>query len=176
MRADKSVEAALDLVTKDKSKILGLSHGKRTNIQPGDLVPKTDATYPPKLTLAAASSSTTYLVICLDLDGPFPNFSVCSPTLHWLQPGLRATGTDNELQSKDPFVCDYAPPGPPPIGGPHRYVYILYEQPEGFDGSKYAPAGGRGMGIAPRIRWSLDDWSKDVGLGPVVAINYYKSQ
>ncbi|OIW27103.1 putative protease inhibitor [Coniochaeta ligniaria NRRL 30616] len=176
MRVDKSVEAGLALIAKDKSRILGLSHGNHTNIQPGDFVPKGDATSPPKLTYAAASPSATYLVICLDLDGPFPNFSVCSPALHWLQPGLKSTGTDTELLSKDPFVCDYAPPGPPPIGSPHRYVYFLYEQPDGFDGSKYAPPGGKGVGIGPRMRWSLDDWGKGVGLGPVLAVNYHSSQ
>jgi hypothetical protein len=40
MRVDKSVEAGLALIAKDKSKILHLSHRKHTNIQPGDFLPK----------------------------------------------------------------------------------------------------------------------------------------
>lgn len=40
MREDKSVDAALALIAKDKSKILGLSYRTLTSIQPGDFVPK----------------------------------------------------------------------------------------------------------------------------------------
>lgn len=40
MREDKSVDAALALIAKDKSKILGLSHRTLSGIQPGDFVPE----------------------------------------------------------------------------------------------------------------------------------------
>jgi phosphatidylethanolamine-binding protein len=40
MRTSKSIEAALALIEKDESKILGLSIGTHKNLQPGALVPK----------------------------------------------------------------------------------------------------------------------------------------
>ncbi|BCR88284.1 uncharacterized protein ACHE_40848S [Aspergillus chevalieri] len=44
-----------------------------------------------------------------------------------------------------PFVANYIGPASTPGSAPHRYVFLLYEQPEGFVGEKYAPPGGEGV-------------------------------
>lgn len=99
-----------------------------------------------------------------------------SPILHWIQPGLKlGTGGAKTLTSEVPFVSDYIGPGPPPGSGPHRYVFMLYEQPEGFAGTKFAPAGGAKMGRWPRMRYDLDAFEKQAGLGSVLAANYFLS-
>lgn len=129
----------------------------------------------PQLSYPAAAPSATYMVICLDLDAPFPSFNPLSPILHWLQPGLKLSGTEGALECGEPWVVNYAPPGPPPISSPHRYVYFLYEQPAGFDGSQHAPPDGQLVGIGPRVRWSLDEWEEKIKLGPVLAVNFHNS-
>jgi hypothetical protein len=48
---------------------------------------------------------------------------------------------------------------------PHRYVFLLYEEPKGFDAGK----GGKKVGIWPRMRWDFGKFEKEVGLGEVVA-------
>lgn len=98
------------------------------------------------------------------------------PVLHWIQPGFRVGSNDaGSLTSSAPFVCNYIGPAPPPPSSPHRYAFFLYEQPEGFDGAKYAPAGGKEVGVWGRVRYDLDSWAKEIGLGPVLACNYFKS-
>jgi phosphatidylethanolamine-binding protein (PEBP) family uncharacterized protein len=118
------------------------------------------------------------MVINLDIDAPFPSLNVLSPALHWLQTGLQPQNVDGvtKLQfSNTPCVVNYAPPGPPPISAPHRYLFLLYEQPANFNVKEWAPAGGKDVGIWPRVRYDLGAFEKKIGLGPVLAANYFSS-
>lgn len=92
-----------------------------------------------------------------------------------LKPEQAADGTTNLVANGTPFIADYAGPGPPPFSSPHRYVFMLYEQPEGFSLTKYAPSGGKNMGIRQRMRYDLGAFEKEAKLGPVVACNYFLS-
>jgi len=103
------------------------------------------------------------------------SFSFLGPILHWIQSDLKATAGTDSLISTEPWIVDYAPPGPPPGSGPHRYVFLLYEQPADFDVKKHAPAGGKKVGISPRVRYDLGVFEKEAKLGPVVAANYFNS-
>lgn len=111
----------------------------------------------------------------MDLDAPFTGFAVMSPILHWMQPGFKPQAGTTNLTTEAPFVANYAGPGPPPGSGPHRYVFLLYEQPDGFEVSKYAPAGGKELGITGRMRYDLAGFEKKAGLGSVVAATYFCS-
>ncbi|KAI1084268.1 putative protease inhibitor [Whalleya microplaca] len=178
MPANNSVKAALSLIENDKSKILSLTVGKHANIETGQYIPRADAQSPPELSFPSLSPTGTYLVVSLDLDAPFPSFSVLGPILHWIQPGLQASPADQggfSLKATAPFVTNYIGPGPPPGSSPHRYVFFLYEQPADFDGKKYAAPNGQNVGIGPRVRYDLDAWEKEIKLGPLLAANYFKS-
>ncbi|KAI2466777.1 putative protease inhibitor [Annulohypoxylon bovei var. microspora] len=178
MPSNSSIKAGLSLIENDKSKILGLAVGKLADVQPGQYIPKADAQSAPELSFASLSPEKTYMVVGLDLDAPFPSFGVLGPILHWIQPGLKAEPNESggfSLKSTEPFVANYIGPAPPGISAPHRYSFFLYEQPEGLDGKKYAPPGGKEMGVKGRIRYNLDAWGKEIKLGPVLAFNYFNS-
>ena len=115
--------------------------------------------------------------MCLDPDAPHPSFSFLGPVLHWIQPGLQISNQDGQtiLKASEPFVANYGAPHPPPGSPPHRYCFYLYEQPASFDGKTYAPANGAEMGVWGRMRYSLDVWEKEAGLGPIIATNYFNS-
>jgi hypothetical protein len=114
------------------------------------------------------------MVVALDLDAPFPSFSVLGPVLHWIQPGFKP-GPGNTLTSSEPFIANYAGPAPPPGSAPHRYVFLLFEQPDAFNGNRYAPTGGAPVGIWPRMRYDLDTWQKTAKLDEPLAVNYFLS-
>ncbi|KAM3068566.1 hypothetical protein ACMFMG_011097 [Clarireedia jacksonii] len=114
------------------------------------------------------------MVVALDLDAPFPSFGVLGPILHWIQPGFKA-GPNGVLASDDAFIANYIGPSPPPGSAPHRYTFFLFEQPEDFDGKKYAPAGGKPLSVWSRMRYDLDDWQKTAKLGEPLAVNYFLS-
>ncbi|KAJ9138089.1 hypothetical protein NKR23_g8672 [Pleurostoma richardsiae] len=173
MLSSELVPAGLALIEKDKSKVLGLTVGSQ-KVEPGLYIPRADAKAAPELHFDGASASATYICVNLDLDAPFISFSVLGPVLHWLQSGFRATA-GSTLHASEPVIAKYAGPRPPPGAAPHRYVFFLYEQPAGFDVKKYVPADGQEMGVSKRMRWNFDAWAKEVGLGEVVAVNYFTS-
>ncbi|OQE39791.1 hypothetical protein PENCOP_c006G04811 [Penicillium coprophilum] len=171
MPSDNHIKAAFSLI-EDKTKILGLTIGIHENVQPGTRISRNEAQELPKLSFAGASPTTTYLIVSLDIDAPFPAFAILSPILHWIQSDVKVT-SDATLKLDQPFVADYLSPAPPPISAPHRYLFFLYEQPEGFDFTAYAPAGGNNVSILNRIRYDLDAWAEEIELGPPVAFNYF---
>jgi hypothetical protein len=108
----------------------------------------------------------------IDIDAPFPSFSPLGPALHWLQTGLTVGGS-GDLTSSDPVVAFWAAPGPPPISSPHRYIFLLFEQPAGFDAKVFMKPGG--YGIKHRMRWDLGKFQREAKLGPAVAASYFFS-
>jgi len=202
MPSENSIKAALAFIENDKSKVLGLKVGPHTNVETGQYIPRAgmsfihlssghlvtvifpeklklmlynhiDAQDAPTLSFSAASPTKTYLAISLDIDAPFPSFGVLGPILHWIQPNVTVSGAS--LKTDGPFVANYIGPAPPPGSSPHRYTFFLYEQPEGFDYKKYAPEGGKTLSNWGRMRYDLDAWAKEIGLGEVVVFNYFTS-
>ncbi|KAJ5795054.1 Protease inhibitor (Tfs1) [Penicillium paradoxum] len=174
MPSEKQIRAAFTLIQNDKSKLLSLTIGDKENVQPGTWLSRNVAQNPPKLAFSGANPTSTYLVVSLDIDAPFTAFNFLGPILHWIQSDIKVTG-EAALQYDAPFIANYIGPAPPPVGGPHRYLFFLYEQPEGFDLKAHAPAGGKKLGNVGRMRYDLDAWAKEVKLGPVVAFNYFTS-
>ncbi|KAL7928253.1 putative protease inhibitor [Trichoderma chlorosporum] len=172
-----TVESALALIENDSSKILGITIGAHRIVTPGQHVPKADAQSAPELSFNAATG--TYIIVCLDLDAPFRSFSLLSPINHWIQSGLVPKPTGDgilKLQFEDtPAIAFYAGPGPPPRSSPHRYVFILYEQPVDFDHTLHICTGGKPISTIQRIRYDLSAFEKEAKLGPVVACNYFTS-
>ncbi|KAL4996646.1 phosphatidylethanolamine-binding protein [Aspergillus recurvatus] len=180
MPANNSVKKALSLIEADASKVLGLYVGGHADVRPGQYIRRADAQSPPQLSFRGLSPSKTYMVVGLDIDAPFPSFGVLGPILHWIQPGLQPTPSERDpsvytLNTTAPFVANYIAPAPPPGSSPHRYIFILYEQPAAFKGEKYAPPNGQNLGNMHRMRYNLDAWEKEIGLGSILAANYFNS-
>lgn len=139
---------------------------------------ETDAQSAPTLsfkTAAPPSPTTSYMIVGMDIDAPFPSLGVLGPILHWIQPDVKPSSSGVLEFGDAPFVANYIGPAPPPGSAPHRYCFFVYEQPEGFEGKKHAPAGGKNLGNMSRMRWSLDDWERKAGLKELVAGNFFKS-
>ncbi|KAI0126699.1 phosphatidylethanolamine-binding protein [Xylariales sp. AK1849] len=173
MPANLTVKEALAASEADKAKVLQLSYSGKA-LSAGEYVPRADAQSPPEISWPGASETSTYLIVALDLDAPFPSFGVLGPILHWIQPGVTAAAS-KVLTSSGPFVANYIGPAPPPGSSPHRYTFFLYEQPEGFDGSKWAPPKGQTLPNTKRMWYNLDAWEKTAHLGKPLAVGYFKS-
>lgn len=135
-----------------------------------------DAQEAPELYLPeGASPDKTYLVVGLDIDAPFPSAPVFTPILHWIQSGLTVNKSTGQLTTSDPTVASYIGPAPPPFSAPHRYIFVLYEEPAGFDAAARAPPDGKPFPTWPRVRFGTEAWAKEAGLGEALAVNYFKS-
>lgn len=163
--------------------ILGITYGTSHPIpKPGAFLSRHDAASTP--TLYHSASSGRFIACCIDLDAPFPSFPFLSPIAHCIQsdlvPSSQPTTTDDgtkyELKVEGDVrpIATYARPGPPPLSAPHRYVFLLYEQPIDFEKNKLGMP--EELGIKDRVMWNQSKFEKKAGLGSVVAGNYFVSK
>lgn len=116
----------------------------------------------------------SYTAICLDLDAPFISWNVMSPVAHLIQTDLKISQVegDLELKSSESALAPWAAAGPPPGAQPHRYVFYLYEQK---DGTSAIASKSKPLSLKQRMRFDVDALVKQLGLGSVVAANYFVS-
>jgi len=139
---------------------------------PGDELPAPQTHVPPSAVSykAEGNASMMYTLIMTDPDAPdrathafreFVHFVVSDVTAESLAAGGAPQGT---------VVLDYLGAGCPCKSGLHRYVFLLFEQPEGSTPASLAAAfegrGGKKVCVA----------AKAAGLGPVVASTFFQSQ
>lgn len=76
-------------------------------------------------------------------------------------------------------VAQYMGPSPPGWSEPHRYVCLMWQQPEGVTGDKIREEMGWGaardgkIGAWERVRFDQAGFEERFGLGEVVAGNYF---
>lgn len=128
----------------------------------------------PEISVAGVGSG-PFLIKCIDLDAPFKSYPFMSPILHWAQDNLKPDASGKLSASGTPFLVDHVGAGPPPFAKPHRYVFMLYEQPEGFDRAKFASPDGQKVGMRPRMRYDYEKFVKEAELGRLVAATWFES-
>jgi phosphatidylethanolamine-binding protein (PEBP) family uncharacterized protein len=168
-------QTAVQSVLDSTVPVLEISFGNEKVVN-GSFIGRAEATLAPSLVWpdAATDSTKKYLHINIDLDAPFQSFSILAPILHFLQKDI-VIGANGALETSSAPLVDWIKPGPPPGSGPHRYVSLLYEQPDGFnsDGS-IIPEGG--MARIARMRFDLGGFEKKGGLGKPVAGAWFSSK
>lgn len=91
-----------------------------------------------------------------------------------IQTDLKISQTEGgglELKSSEPAIGSWIGAGPPPGAQPHRYVFYLYEQKaDSSIASKIKP-----FSTTQRMRVDFDGLVKQLGLGQIVAANYFVS-
>lgn len=127
----------------------------------------------PSLFLTEADPKQTYLALTLDLEAPYPSASLLSPLLHWMQPGLKAGSIVEAwpLNSEEPALASFIPATPPPFSGPHKYLTLLYKQPEGFDPKEF------GSMVTGRVKFDFEGFVDEAKLGDdsLVAAHHFLS-
>ncbi|TGJ87359.1 hypothetical protein E0Z10_g1337 [Xylaria hypoxylon] len=91
----------------------------------------------PTLTFAAeanAPESASYSFILTDPDAPTPDDPKFAFWRHWVLSGLHPQSVDAAAVSSE--LTAYLGPGPKDDSKPHRYLFLLYREPEGLSLSK----------------------------------------
>ncbi|KAK3943393.1 phosphatidylethanolamine-binding protein [Diplogelasinospora grovesii] len=154
---------------------------EKTVTQPGVKLSKAESAKPPTLSISSslvtpdATGEKKYVVVALDLDPPFPSFPVMGPILHGLHADLTPGTTVEEGEANTEPIAVYVGPGPPPPSAPHRYVFLVFEQPPNMNTESMRERLGLGEkpGVRARVRWDQEAAEKKLGLGRVVAGNYF---
>ncbi|KAJ3497359.1 hypothetical protein NLG97_g1966 [Lecanicillium saksenae] len=187
MKACPSVLAALEKLDASPDKIpqLRVVFPENTAVDSvGTKVARLAAKETPALSISSSlvqpRDGDKYLVICLDLDAPFPSFSFLGPIVHWIQTDLIAAANGSEdgftkLESDARCIMPYIGPGPPPPSAPHRYVFMLWEQPPVVSADSVCKTLSfpSEPGLTARIRWDQSSVEKKLGLGQPLAVNYF---
>ncbi|OAR01506.1 hypothetical protein LLEC1_02606 [Akanthomyces lecanii] len=145
------------------------------------LATKTTPTLSVSTSLVKPHDSDKYIAMCIDLDAPFLSFSFLGPIAHWLQTDLVAAKDSSEdgftkLETTNRPIYPYVGPGPPPPSAPHRYVFMLWEQPASVasaDEVAQALSVPAEPGLTARIRWDQSFFEHKMGLGEPLAVNYF---
>ncbi|KAG9124699.1 hypothetical protein FRC07_010589 [Ceratobasidium sp. 392] len=175
-----------DVIPKDfiPSTLLNVSWGDK-EVQLGNELTKADTVDEPTITFAPAAEddpTTTYTIAFLDPDAPSRADPKFGPFRHWVLTGLKAPGVETLValaKESDPSppvgaksfkqaTTPYRPPGPGPGTGVHRYVFLLFREPNvGFE----VPAGEPEYGaeLEQRRKWSAVAFAEKYGLKPVAA-------
>lgn len=139
------------------------------DINIGQALTKDQSAVAPKVSVEGANSTVQftgkYTLAMLDADIVGADNSQ-GVTRHWLVNGV--TIADDDVVFTDATtITDYAGPGPAEGSGAHRYVVLLYNQPDTF----IAPADFQaGAGVA---KMSLSTYIQDSGLGSLVGATYF---
>ncbi|TFK72553.1 PEBP-like protein [Pluteus cervinus] len=137
------------------------------SIQPGQPFTKDQVGSTPTVTINSngASLSGNYTLALVD-PGPVGADTSAGVTRHWLVNGLTISGTS--FNNATSFaVTEYAGPAPPAGDGPHRYAFLVFEQP-----SSFAPPTGFDQANIGVSKFDLNAYVKDSGLGALVAGTY----
>ncbi|KAF2964932.1 hypothetical protein GQX73_g8651 [Xylaria multiplex] len=123
--------------------------------------------------------STKYIAVSIDLDAPFPSWSFLGPILHGIHidlvPGAADADGFHPLEGASEWLVPYLPPGPPKPSAAHRYVFLVFEQPQDLDAAKLKSV----LKLAPEVKltgrlwWNQESAEKKLGLGEVLAGNHF---
>jgi hypothetical protein len=119
-------------------------------------------------------SEEEYLIVMLDPDVQFPQ-QPSTTILHWIQPSFQYNSTSFALtptsDSRDNGIANYAGPHPP-AGQIHRYVLLLFTQPEDYTFPEkfksFIPPD-----ILHRVGFNVAKFAEAAELRKLVAANYF---
>jgi phosphatidylethanolamine-binding protein (PEBP) family uncharacterized protein len=174
--------ATIKAVLASEVPALSVSFGDEEIKEPGQYLSKKLAQQAPKISFPGATAGKKYIVINIDLDAPYISFPFLGPIIHWFRSDLSTTSSastasspqDGVLESESTTLVPWGPPGPPPGAAPHRYVFCLYEQPQGLTPDMVI-SGGELKSMSQRMRYDFAGFEKKSGVGKVVAGAFFTS-
>ncbi|KAL5340995.1 phosphatidylethanolamine-binding protein [Aspergillus crustosus] len=171
-------EAIIQDLENGRYATLGVSVGSQT-VTLGTKIAKQDTGKTPAISAPPTTTfqqDSLYTIISLDIDAPFKAWNVLSPIVHWIQTDLRISDDEaRKLESTDLPVIPWLPAGPPPGAAPHRYIFLLYRQNPESVIPKDLKENGAKVSRPQRMRYDVDKIVRTLGLGEVVAVNYFVS-
>ncbi|TDL22538.1 PEBP-like protein [Rickenella mellea] len=173
-----------DKLTFQPTVLFSIRWGDR-EVMLGNELDKSDTVQEPTVTLmpmSATEGNATYTLAMLDPDAPSHEDRKYGPFRHWLISKMRpptpsdvesAAATEEGLLLTQSFkpITTYRPPGPGTGTGSHRYVFLLFREPEnGYNLPSNAPE--YGDTLEERRKWSPMQFAANHGL-VLVGANYF---
>ncbi|KAI7845211.1 hypothetical protein COHA_001255 [Chlorella ohadii] len=165
LKAAKIIPDIIDRVSPASAAELEVAfHGKA--IQNGQLISPKDAAAAPKVHIRGGSEGGLFTLLASDPDPPDPANPVYREWLHWIVTNIPAGGD----ASQGTEVAAWRGPSPPI--GTHRYVFLLYQQPNQEPLQVADPSGGE---PSKRAKFNTRSFAKAHNLGDPVAVTWFNS-
>lgn len=161
-------ELVPDILSSTPSRWLGVYFPSGAKVHLGNRIALDKVAEEPELIWEVVAGR-LYTVLFVDPDAPSRDNPIYRSFLHWLVVNVPGTDIDGG-EVLAPFLKSQPPPG----SGFHRYVFLIYEQPdcEDFEGlpDYTSPT------TSVRQSFSVEGFTKQFNLGIPIAGNFYYAQ
>ena len=100
----------------------------------GSLARVSEVKEKPSVTFSATSNSSSaqsFTFLLIDPDAPTPDDPKFAYWRHWVVTNIPLSSGSGDV-SQGKTLTQYLAPGPKDESGPHRYLFLLFKEPEGF--------------------------------------------
>ncbi|KAF9499051.1 PEBP-like protein [Pleurotus eryngii] len=135
--------------------------GDAITLSAGIQLPRNATAGPPSFRIIGARSRGPFVIAAVDPDAPTPQTPTASQIRHFL--GGNFTRFRDTLTNSTPAVSEFRQPTPPAGSPAHRYIFLLFNQPPGFESQTT---------VTPTTSISLfniSSFAETVGLGNPIA-------
>ncbi|KAI8984196.1 phosphatidylethanolamine-binding protein [Mycotypha africana] len=108
------------------STLLGIKFPNGEEVALGNFIKPSDSQEAPEVTFVAPDENAKYTLLMIDPDAPSKEDPKWAPYRHWVLTNVPGNGDIKQASALD----SYLGPAPPPNTGDHRYIFLLYKQPE----------------------------------------------
>lgn len=94
--------------------------------------------------LPNSSAAATYTFLMIDPDAPTPDDPKFGYWRHWVVASIpiASSSGEDDITARGTTLTSYLAPGPKDESGPHRYLFLLFEEKAGGEGLERADVGG----------------------------------
>ncbi|GLB34007.1 putative RNA recognition motif containing protein [Lyophyllum shimeji] len=146
------------------------------NVTAGALLTEPQTANEPAFSLISSSTdqvaNQTFVLALVDPDAPTPQNTSLSQFLHFLGGDFRVNASTDDptrLVNQSAALMDYFPPTPPEGSPPHRYVLVVYSQPNDFADTARSFVNAS----TPRNHFNLTTFATSVKLSNPMAGNFF---
>ncbi|KAK1992044.1 phosphatidylethanolamine-binding protein [Colletotrichum falcatum] len=116
----------------------------------------------------AGAAGACYTLLLTDPDAPTPDNPQFAFWRHWVVPGLQPLSGGGVVAQGKPALTEFLGPGPKDDSKPHRYLFLLYREPQGLDLKKEDVGGEE---FVQRRSWKPAEFAEKHGL-KLVGVNW----
>ncbi|KAG9249546.1 phosphatidylethanolamine-binding protein [Emericellopsis atlantica] len=85
---------------------------------------------------ANSTESSTYMLLLIDPDAPTPDDPKFAFWRHWVVSGLRPDAAPASNEGSPSVLTEFLGPGPKDESAPHRYLFLLFREPQSLSLAK----------------------------------------
>ncbi|CAL1713449.1 unnamed protein product [Somion occarium] len=139
--------------------------GPPVEVHAGIQLPRNATAGPPTFSVrdTVVSPRQSFVVAAVDLDAPTPQNPTSAQIRHFLggdfHPRAAVTLRTQTLANATAAISEFRQPTPPAGSDPHRYVFLLFNQPRGFGRQTLVNS------TTPIQNFNISQFASEIGLG-----------